>query len=167
MELFSCIARLEKGLLRMRYDKNARQRLIQDIIRQDVIRTQEELTVRLARHGVAATQATVSRDIKDLGLIKIPYLDGHRYAVPNQDEVAGAQDRLTRVLREVLVNVQVSENLVVVKTLSGGADVVSEAIDRQEWPDVVGTLAGDNTVMVVARERDSAPLIAQRLLSLG
>ncbi len=151
----------------MRYDKNTRKRLIQEIIRRDVVRTQEELTVRLAKQGIAATQATISRDIKELGLIKVPYLEGHRYAAPSERATGVDQDRLTRVLREVLVAVEISESLVVVKTLPGGADVVSEAIDRQEWEEVVGTLAGDNTVLVVARNRETASIISQRLLSLG
>lgn len=151
----------------MTYDKAARQRLIQDIIHQEIVRTQEELAALLAERGLSATQATVSRDIKELRLIKVPYRDSHRYAVPHPQDSAGAQERLTRVLHEVLVSVQVSENIVLVKTLSGGADVVSEAIDRLEWEDVAGTVAGDNTVLVVARDRSSAPNIADRLLSLG
>ncbi len=149
----------------MRYDKTQRQRLIQDLIQQYAVETQEELTQRLAERGVMATQATVSRDIKELGLIKVPYRDGHRYGLPPEAE-AGAGDRLRRLLHEALVDVVASENLVLVKTLAGGANVVSEAIDRLEWDDVAGTLAGDNTVLVVARTREATAAIVERLLNL-
>lgn len=151
----------------MRYDKRARQRLIQEIIQTHAVGTQEELADLLTGRGVAATQATVSRDIKDLGLVKVPHRDGHRYALPDQAGAApGANERLERILREVMVDVAFSETLVLVKTLAGGANVVSEAIDHLEWEDVLGTLAGDNTVLIVARSREDAPAIARRLLAL-
>jgi transcriptional regulator of arginine metabolism len=152
--------------IKMRYDKRTRQRLIQEIIQNHAVGTQEELADLLTRRGVAATQATVSRDIKDLGLVKVPHRDGHRYALPDQAGAAGANERLERILREVMVDVAFSETLVLVKTLAGGANVVSEAIDHLEWEDVLGTLAGDNTVLIVARSRADAPGIARRLLAL-
>ena len=151
----------------MPYDKNSRQRAIQEIIQRQAVQTQEELALLLAEQGISATQATVSRDIKELGLIKIPHQEGHRYGLPGPADQPGASERLRRILHEAMVSVVVSDNLVVVKTVSGGANVVSEAIDRQEWDDVVGTIAGDNTVLVVAESREAAPAIADRLLSVG
>jgi transcriptional regulator of arginine metabolism len=150
----------------MHQDKRSRQALIQEIIRTHAVETQEELSELLASRGMPTTQATISRDIKELGLLKVPYEDRHRYALPDYSALAGSRDRLTRLLREVLVSYVVSENLVVVKTLPAGANVVSEAIDGLEWPEVAGTLAGENTVLVVARSTRDAPVLAQRLEDL-
>ncbi|MCL6561664.1 MAG: arginine repressor [Firmicutes bacterium] len=149
----------------MRHDKRTRQALIQAMVQTYAIETQEELAELLAERGIPATQATVSRDIKELGLLKVPYQDRHRYALPSSPTTA-AHEKFRRIMREVLVDVVVSENLVVVKTLPAGANVVSEAIDGMNWEDVAGTLAGDNTVLVVARSRAEAPLIADRLKAL-
>ncbi len=148
----------------MRHDKRTRQTLIQEIITVQPVETQEELSEILASKGMPATQATISRDIKDLGLIKVPFQDSHRYAMSEDAGLAGGtRERLRRILREVLTGYTVSENLVVVKTLTAGAEVVSEAIDKMDWPEVVGTLAGENTVLVVARSKEDAPFLAQRL----
>lgn len=155
---------MEKGALKnlMRYDKRSRQTLIQEIITDQPVETQEELSEILAERGVPATQATISRDIRELGLLKIPYQERHRYAMPDNTP-AGSLERLKRLVREVLISYVVSENLVVVKTLSAGANVVSEAIDALQWPEVAGTIAGENTVLVVARSREDAPNLARRL----
>ncbi|HBQ96733.1 MAG: arginine repressor [Firmicutes bacterium] len=150
----------------MRHDKRTRQSLIQEIITTQPVETQEELSEILASKGMPATQATISRDIKDLGLIKVPYQDTHRYALPEERALGATKDRLRRLLREVLTGYVVSENLVVVKTLTAGAEVVSEAIDKMDWPEVVGTLAGENTVLVVARSKEEAPRLARRLEEL-
>ncbi|OLZ08532.1 arginine repressor [Sulfobacillus thermosulfidooxidans] len=150
----------------MRHDKRTRQSLIQEIITTQPVETQEELSEILAAKGMPATQATISRDIKDLGLIKVPYQDSHRYALPDDRALGVTRDRLRRLLREVLTGYVVSENLVVVKTLTAGAEVVSEAIDKMDWPEVAGTLAGENTVLVVARSKEEAPILAKRLEEL-
>ncbi len=150
----------------MRHDKRTRQSLIQEIIIAQPVETQEELSEILASKGMPATQATISRDIKDLGLIKVPYQETHRYALPEERALGATKDRLRRLLREVLTGYTVSENLVVVKTLTAGAEVVSEAIDKMDWPEVVGTLAGENTVLVVARSKEEAPKLAQRFEEL-
>lgn len=149
-----------------RHDKRSRHALIREIIASRAVETQEELSEILADKGMAATQATISRDIKELGLLKVPYQDRHRYALPDQASASGAVQRLKRVLREVLLDVVVSENLVVVKTLSAGANVVSETIDALQWPEVAGTIAGENTVLVVARSREEAPVLSRRLEEL-
>lgn len=149
----------------MRQDKRSRQALIQEIITTRAVETQEELAEMLAARGILATQATISRDIKELGLLKVPYREGHKYALPDSTPL-GSVERLKRLLREVLVGYVVSENLVVVKTLAAGANVASEAIDGLQWPEVAGTIAGENTVLVVARSRDDAPALAKRLEDL-
>ena len=86
--------------------------------------------------------------------------------MPEERALGATRDRLRRLLREVLTGYAVSENLVVVKTLTAGAEVVSEAIDKMDWPEVVGTLAGENTVLVVARSKEEAPKLAKRLEEL-
>lgn len=150
----------------MSQEKRVRQAMIRRLIEDHVVGTQEELSELLANRGLATTQATISRDIKDLGLIKVPAEDGHRYALPDASGWVGSRDRLLRLLREVVVNVTVSENLIVVKTLPAGANVASEVIDGMGWPELAGTLAGENTVLVVAKSSKDAPILADRLEAL-
>ncbi|MDA8193032.1 MAG: arginine repressor [Thermaerobacter sp.] len=149
----------------IRHDKRSRQSLIQEIISHQAVETQEELADLLEARGIQATQATVSRDIKEMGLLKVPFRERHRYALP-ESGASGSAERMKRILREVLLGYVVSENLVVVKTVSAGAEVVAEAIDAMQWPEVAGTVAGENTVLVVARSRADAPGLARRLEEL-
>ncbi|HEY8552371.1 MAG TPA: arginine repressor [Thermaerobacter sp.] len=146
--------------------KSKRQRLILEIIQAKPIETQEELVRELERRGMPATQATVSRDIKELGLIKTPTGDG-RYCYALPDAAPGGRERLRRLFRESLLDIDTSENLVVVKTLRGTAAAAGEAIDQLGWPEIVGTVAGDNTVLVVVRSREVAPLVADRFRELA
>lgn len=147
--------------------KPRRQMKILEIIRDRAIETQEELAQELRKQGIAVTQATVSRDIKDLNLVKVPTGDGRqRYALPHEDVVRGQRDRLRRILRDSVVSVDFAENIVVVTCLSGAAPAVGEAIDNLRWQEILGTVAGDNTVLVVARARDKAPVVTERLEGL-
>ncbi|MCY0880531.1 MAG: arginine repressor [Firmicutes bacterium] len=146
-----------------RTDKRSRQSVIQQIIEQIPVDTQEALTTLLEDRGIHATQATISRDIKEMGLIKVPYEDGYRYAVTPAPASQISQTRLMQILREMVREYVVSENLIVVQTLHGGADVVAEAIDVLQWPEVAGTLAGETTVLVVARSKEMAPAVVKRL----
>lgn len=150
----------------MGHEKRVRQAMIRQLIEDHMVATQEELSELLSNHGLATTQATVSRDIKDMGLVKVPGEEGHYYTLPEGPMLAGSRDRLLRLLREVVVSLVVSENLIVVKTLPAGANVASEVIDGLGWPEVAGTLAGENTVLVVAKSRQDAPILAQRLEAL-
>ncbi len=150
----------------MSQEKRIRQAMIRRLIEDHMVSTQEELSELLANRGLATTQATISRDIKDLGLVKIPGEEGHHYALPESPMLGGSRDRLLRLLRDVVVSLVVSENLIVVKTLPAGANVASEVIDGLGWPEVAGTLAGENTVLVVAKSRQDAPILAQRLEAL-
>ncbi|MCL4426551.1 MAG: arginine repressor [Firmicutes bacterium] len=147
--------------------KARRQMRILEIIRQKTIETQEELAVELTREGYAVTQATVSRDIKELKLIKVPTGDGrYRYAKPEEGAAAGLTERMRRVFRDSLMGLDMAENLIVVRTLSGSAPGVGEAIDSLRWSEIAGTVAGDNTVLVVVRSRDLVPGVVERLQSL-
>ncbi len=146
--------------------KALRQQAILELIQRRAIDTQDELARALADMGLQVTQATVSRDIREMQLQKVQTPEGgYRYALPTAvDRSIG--ERLHRMLRESLLSVAASENILVIKTLSGSANVAAEALDGLNWPEVLGTLAGDNTVLLVARSAADAPAVEQRLLEL-
>jgi transcriptional regulator of arginine metabolism len=109
------------------------------------------------------TQATVSRDIRELHLTKVPgEAGGYRYRRPARREPA-VSDRLIRILRDSLVEVTHAGQMIVVKTLSGSANVAGEAIDTLQWPEILGTIAGDNTIFIVVRDAEEARLVSERL----
>lgn len=143
-------------------------RLIRRLIQDQPIRTQEELVRALRREGIAVTQATVSRDIRRLGLVKIPD-DGHsRYALPGTPPQPGpeAGHHLRDVMAEFARQVLIALDLVLVKTVPGGAAPVAQAIDDVRWDEVAGTLAGEDTIIVVPRDRPAARAVADRLTAL-
>lgn len=143
--------------------KGFRQAQIQKLIRSAAIHTQEELGAALAPLGVEATQVTLSRDIRELGIVKTA--DGYqeRAAI----EPAGrARDNLSRVLQEFLHDVQVAQNLVVLKTNPGGAGAVALALDSEHWSEIVGTVAGDDTIFVAAESAAKARKLRRKLLEL-
>ncbi len=140
---------------------------IMEIIRAEVISTQEELARRLQKEGINVTQATVSRDIKEMQLIKTPTGDGrYRYALPDERGGGPHADRLIRMLRESVISYDYSENLIVINTLPATAASVAEAIDLLNADEVIGTLAGERTVFVVIRPKDAAPRFLERLKNL-
>lgn len=143
-----------------------RQNEIISIITSTDIETQEELASELRKLGYKVTQATVSRDIRELRLIKVATKDGgFKYAKPDRHEVA-VSERLTRILSDSLVNVDASGNIIVVKTLSGSANVAAEAMDNLGWPEILGTIAGDNTVFIVTRKETDTADISERIRKL-
>ena len=132
--------------------KNDRQKAILDIIAAQNIETQEELGAQLQQHGFRVTQATISRDIKELHLIKVQAERGvYKYAVNEASAVLNTE-RMVRIFREVAVSVQGSGNIVVINTLSGSGPAAGEAIDNFGIEEFIGSLAGDNTVFVVTEE---------------
>lgn len=133
-------------------DKRARQREILEVVVEDVIRTQDELVECLAQRGVEVTQSTVSRDIRELGLVRVPQPQGgFRYAPPNR--VRGHdRERQIGMLREFVRVVDGSGTTAVIKTGAGNAHPVGLALDRLELDSVVGTVAGDDTIFVLLRE---------------
>ena len=142
--------------------KRQRHREILEIISQESVETQEDLARRLRERGFEVTQATVSRDIKELRLLKVLTDEGsYRYAVAEKAE-QGLTERLRRIFTETALHVDVAENLVVVKTLPGSAHAAAEMVDTMRWPETVGTLAGDNTILVIARDAQIAPALAER-----
>lgn len=146
--------------------KSVRQVAILDIIEKQDVETQEELAEALRARGMKVTQATVSRDIKDLRLLKVLTPSGaYKYATADKAE-NGLSDRFIRVLGESLLSVAAANNLIVVKTLAGSANVAAEALDSLHWPEILGTLAGDNTILLIIRSNDEAPKVVERIQNM-
>ena len=136
--------------------KNARQTAILSIIEQNDIETQEELAGKLRDMGIVVTQATVSRDIKELRLLKVlSGSGGYKYATADKAE-HGLSERFVRMFKDSVLSVSSAGNIVVLKTLSGSANVAGEAIDSMRLPEILGTMAGDNTVFVVVQNEAEA-----------
>lgn len=147
--------------------KTRRQMRIVDIIRTEPVSTQEELAERLRREGIRVTQATVSRDIKELQLVKVPAGDGrYRYALPEERQAGAYAERLLRILSECVTGYDYSENIVVVSTLPATAPTVAEAIDSLSAEEVIGTLSGERTVFVVVRPKEAVHRFIERLAGL-
>lgn len=155
--------------------KTARRALIAELLARGRVRSQGELAELLGASGVHVTQGTLSRDLDELGAVRVRDEDGALvYAVPAEGgdptprvgESSGISARLVRIIEEVLVSADASANLAVLRTPPGAAQYLASAIDHAQLADVVGTLAGDDTVMVVAREADGGADLAQRLVAL-
>jgi transcriptional regulator of arginine metabolism len=145
------------------HTKAARHARIDGLIRERAVRSQTELAELLASDGILVTQATLSRDLEELRAVKVSgaYLipeDGNRALRANEQAPA----RLVRLLRELLTGVDASGNLVVLRTPPGAAQFLASALDRSGLPDVVGTIAGDDTILVVAREATGGPALAEK-----
>jgi len=149
--------------------KTNRQEEILRIIEQEEIETQEELAKCLRERGYKVTQATVSRDIKELRLIKVAGRhSAYRYARPGQGHHESAlNDRMIRLLSDSVTEIDYAGQMVVVKTLSGSANVAAEAIDNMNWYEVLGTIAGDNTIFLAVRNSGDAAEIAGRIRKLA
>ena len=144
-----------------------RHAMIIAIIKEQLIGTQEDLGEALQTRGIMVTQATLSRDIKELGLIKVPTLEGYyRYSLPQDRTPGDVMRRAQRMLEDAVVSIDAAENIVVLKTMSGTAQGVAAAFDDLEWPEVLGTVAGDNTIMAVIREKRLVEVVMERLQQL-
>ena len=137
--------------------KNDRQSRILEIIEREPIDTQEQLQQRLQEQGITCTQATISRDIKQLHLIKEPIGQGkYRYAVSVQRNRLNVADKLRTIFRESIVSVDYAQNIVVIKTMAGLANAAAAALDGMSIPYMVGSLAGDDTALLVMPDTESA-----------
>jgi transcriptional regulator of arginine metabolism len=153
----------------MRLSKNQRQHRIVQFIEQQAVTSQAQLVELLAAGGAPATQATVSRDLEEIGAVKVRAAGGESvYAVPElpKDRIA-PEEHLKRVLGDWVVDVAASANVVVVRTPPGSAHVVASALDRAALTEILGTVAGDDTIMVVAAERVGGAKLARRLAGLA
>lgn len=157
--------------------KNARQQLIIDLLDHTEVRSQVELAELLAARGVHATQATLSRDLVELDAVKIRARSGALvYAVPAEGgdrtpaaarESAAAGSRLARLCSELLVSAESSANMVVLRTPPGAAQFLASAFDKAEIGDVLGTIAGDDTLLVISRDPQGGEELARRFLDLA
>lgn len=156
------------------HTKAARHRRIVELLDRVAVGSQAGLAELLAQDGFAVTQATLSRDLDELGAVKVATPSGELvYAVPAeggdsrpQAPEADTMARLARVAQDVLVAVDSSANIVVLRTPPGGAQYLASAIDRADWPDVIGTVAGDDTVLLVTRAADGGQMVAAAILRL-
>ncbi len=149
--------------------KQLRQRAIRDLVEQRPIRTQQELAAALRERGFRTTQATISRDIAELGLTKAGRGGTQAYALPPllRDTEKSGEDRLRTLLHELPVDVREAATMLVLRTLPGSAHALAAALDRVKWPEVVGSIAGDDTVFVAFADRQSLRRIRERLEELG
>ncbi|MQA07549.1 MAG: arginine repressor [Pseudonocardiaceae bacterium] len=151
----------------------SRQARIVELVSQMAIRSQPELAKILAAEGIEVTQATLSRDLDELGAVKLRGADGGAavYVIPEDGSpirgVRGGTSRLTRLLGELLVSADGSANLAVLRTPPGAAQFLASAVDRAALHEVVGTIAGDDTVLVIAREPTTGPELADRFTTLA
>jgi transcriptional regulator of arginine metabolism len=141
--------------------KAYRQAQVLKLIRDRSISTQEELAENLAAVGIDASQVTLSRDIRELGLIKT----AEGYREPNGIPEAG-RENLPRVLQEFLRDIRIAQNLVVLKTAPGGAQPVARVLDTEQWPEIIGTVAGDDTIFIAAPNVSAAKVLRDKLLKL-
>ncbi|HET7627491.1 MAG TPA: transcriptional regulator ArgR [Bacillales bacterium] len=147
-------------------NKSQRHIKIMELIAQKEIETQDELVDTLRRQGYNVTQATVSRDIKELSLVKVPMQNGrYKYSLPSGQRT-NPLSRLKRVLRDGFVRLDEAEQLIVVKTLPGNAHAIGDLLDDLDWDGLVGTLCGDDTILLICRSKQHAPEISERFLSL-
>ena len=148
--------------------KPRRQEKIREIIENHIVETQEELTALLRREHITATQATVSRDVKELMLVKVPTGDGRsRYAFPKAEGGARRENRLEALFADAVTGVDASGALVVLRTLPGMANAVASALDAAQWKNIIGTVAGDDTILVVVKPESAAPAVEMRMIALS
>lgn len=143
--------------------REARQLKILELIAKHDIDTQDELVARLKDEGFGVTQATVSRDVKDMGIIKTMSSDGKRYKYVAAQPKDAAAERFISVFRNTVTSIRCAENLVVVKTETGSANAAAETIDRLHLDSVLGVIAGDNTIFVAVENGDCAKYVAEKL----
>ena len=144
--------------------KALRHRRILDLIVRESILTQEDLVERLAHAGLNVTQATLSRDIKELGLVKT----AEGYSTPGElgGENVASQPSLSHLLREFVVDVKEAQNLLVLRTTAGSAQPVAAALDAEQWPEMLGTLAGDDTILVVTSSNKQCRALGKKVREL-
>ncbi len=145
-------------------NKEERQALIKQIIETQTIGTQIELTRAVRKEGVNVTQATICRDIKEMQLYKTLSKNGkYQYAIMPAEEGLNTHGRFIRMLKDGIIWISHANNLIVIRTLAGSAHVVAEVLDSFEWKEVLGTIAGDNTILVIARSDKAVKIFLDRI----
>ena len=144
--------------------KMTRHAKIKEIIDNHKIETQEDMASSLRSEGIDVTQATVSRDIKELMLVKVPDANGHyHYAYPKEHGMMLTMERLARTFHDSIVSVRASDSMVVIRSLPGTAQSVAFALDYMKWPEILGTIAGDDTVFVAMENKEGVMSLLKRL----
>lgn len=147
--------------------KGLRHAKIKEIVDRYIIETQEDLADALRSEGIEVTQATVSRDIKELMLIKVPTGDGHyRYAFPAEPSAPFSHSRMARVFQDSVISIDFSENMIVMRTMPGTAQSVAYNIDYVRWPEVLGTVAGDDTILVIVKPKEAVAQVIAKFEAL-
>ena len=141
-------------------NKSFRHAQILNLVRTEKVRTQDALAEALRKVGIETTQATLSRDIAELGLLKTPQ------GYVTTEAIAPQGPDLETVVQEFLQDVRVAQHTLVLKTAAGSAGPLAEALDQANWPEVVGTIAGDNTILVVAQDAATAGRVRDKLMEL-
>ncbi len=145
--------------------KKNRHEKILDILETQEIETQEELASALRKSGYDVTQATVSRDIRALGLTKIPGSNGRqKYALVHAGSTAS--DKYVRVLRDSLISMDQAQNILVIKTVSGMAMAAAAALDAIQFPEIVGCIAGDDTIMAAIKSADETKVVIEKIRNM-
>ncbi|MDD3334209.1 MAG: arginine repressor [Eubacteriales bacterium] len=143
--------------------KASRQITILEIINSKSVETQEDLADELRRHGYQATQATVSRDIKELRLVKVLGSNGaYRYATADKND-NGLNERLIRMFSDTVLSMTSAYNQIILRTISASANIAAETIDSLQWPEILGTIAGDNTILMIVRSIEEVKPVMERL----
>ncbi|MFA9555988.1 transcriptional regulator AhrC/ArgR [Evansella sp. AB-rgal1] len=147
-------------------NKGQRHIKIREIITNQEVETQDDLVQQLRNSGFNVTQATVSRDIKELQLVKVPMMDGrYKYSLP-ADQRFNPLQKLKRALMDSFVSVDYSNNLIVMKTLPGNANAVGALIDNLDWNEVLGTICGDDTILIICRDSGQTEEVSERFLNM-
>ena len=147
--------------------KNDRQAIILEIISQENIETQEQLLSRLQERGISSTQATISRDIKQMHLIKEPVGHGvYKYAVSGNRTKLNFAEKLRTIFRESITSIACAQNIVVIKTMPGLASAACAALDNMEFSILVGSLAGDDTAFLLMQDAESAAAFCEEIRAM-
>jgi len=149
--------------------KEQRKRKILEVIEKQIVETQDELVAALQQEGYEVTQATISRDIKELGLVKVSAdNNNYRYGQPQERSGSGAnyERRLRRMFKDSVVSINYSENLILVRTLPGTANAVASCLDNVVWKEIIGTVAGDDTILVIIKPKEAVPAVINRMNNL-
>lgn len=146
--------------------KSARQKKILEIINKYEVETQDELIERLRESGFNVTQATVSRDIKEMKLVKIATFGNKYKYAQNTVEDSKPNAKFSNILRETVISVNYSNNIIVLRTYPGMANAAAAGIDAMHWNDVLGSLAGDDTIFIVIKSNDKAHELCERINQL-
>jgi transcriptional regulator of arginine metabolism len=167
MSIYDKILHIQLCIFEVRVmNKGQRHIKIRDIITNNDIETQDELVDTLKEAGFNVTQATVSRDIKELHLVKVPLMDGrYKYSLP-ADQRFNPLQKLKRSLMDAFVKVESAGHLLVMKTLPGNAMAIGALIDHLDWEEILGTICGDDTCLIICRTPDDTEKISNRFLEM-